>query len=175
MPLSLWCPLYKRGQELSELRFGPCDREQVNAHSDHSCFASLQFELIHHREPIADDVLTFLEVKGLTAVYKAHFNRVADAWARQFPGIPLLSRFENGRHLRLRLEGKEKVWEEDTLFDPQRIWHWIERELSFPDADEAEAPREDMMPAIPAVIFLGVQDGQRRCRAATTDLQEDEA
>jgi len=101
--------IYKRGQELSDLRFGPYDREQVNAHSDRSCFASLQFELIRHREPAMGDVLTFLQVKALTAVYEADFNHVADAWARQFPGVPLLSRFENGRHFRLRVEGKERV------------------------------------------------------------------
>jgi len=160
--------IYKRGQELSELRFGPYDGEQVNAHSDRSCFASLQFELINHREPVAGDVLTFLEVKALTAVYESHFNHVADAWARQFPGVPLLSRFENGRHFRLRVGGKEQVWEEDTLFDPQRIWLRIERELRFPQTCEAEVRFEDM-PTIPAVVFLGVQDGQHRCKAATTE------
>jgi len=174
--------IYQRGRELHELEVGRIIPAHLDEHCKRCTFASLAFEEVHGREPETGEVLRFSDVEGVhnPEVYEAWYQDFAGAWSRQVPAVPLRYKLEGGRQFTLCRDG---VWEpyEDaflsSLMKPQHVWRWIERELRFPEAPAlgGEELRAENMPTIPAVVFLGVQDGQHRCRAATTDLQEDEA
>jgi hypothetical protein len=151
---------YKRGKEVDERLHGPIIPGLPGPSIG---TAALSFQMRFGREPVAGDVLRYQDVFVCDLVI---YNTFITAWCRQIPELPCPLKVENG-HLFFRQDPKcndGQEWngpDERTLSD----WSCVEAEAN----DGNYPPNDDDSPTIQAVVFLGVINGQHRCKPATGD------
>jgi hypothetical protein len=159
-------PIYARGTELRDARYGPIVPAHLDGHIKRYTRASGEFELAFGREPKAADMLWYEDVLLMhsTENYARQLGRMIEARQRQFPQLTCPLKFEEGRLFR-RLtperRGAEPKWEEDIRIQPDVRW------LKIPEVN-ANTDFETMR-TIPALVFLGVADVKHRCRPATEE------
>ncbi|HKV82564.1 MAG TPA: hypothetical protein VJP02_30730 [Candidatus Sulfotelmatobacter sp.] len=158
--------IYARGQALRNSIYGPIIPAYKNDHLKRYTRASGEFELAVGREPKVGDILRLQHVRRMhgTKVYARFFEKLSEAWQRQLPQFPCPLKFEDGRLFRRLMpnkRGEEPTWEEDVSIDAEVRW------LKIPEV-YADTNFENME-TISGLIFLGVQNGKHRCRAATNE------
>ena len=99
-------PAYKRGSELSAALYGPVIPAHENPPRLRSNLASLAFEQLHAREPIAGDVLRRSDWENYHARELLEIARFVDAWHRQIPELLCPLDIQGGR----RVYRHEKVF-----------------------------------------------------------------
>jgi len=109
---------------------------------------------------VAGDVLRYQDVLLSDLV---NYDQFITAWHRQIPELPCPLKVENG-HI---------FWHQNPRYNDGQEWNGPdEHTLSHWRCVEAEAndgnylPTKDA-PTIPAVVFLGLIDGEHKCRPAT--------
>ena len=153
---------YKRGKELYDSRHGPVIPAHLDKRYQRSTRASLEFEWAFGREPNAGDVLSYEHVlitRGPAAL-KAFYGPIIEAWHRQIPELMCPYKFESDRLFRhLRMGG----WHEAIDKGPQENWFAVEQHVM---GNAWRPPSSRNIPTIPAIVFLGVIDGEHKCRPA---------
>jgi hypothetical protein len=159
-------PVYARGRELRNARYGPIIPAHFDGHIKRYTRASGEFELAFGREPKAGDMLRFEDVLVLhsTENYARQLGRMIEAWQRQLPHLTCPLKFEDGRLFR-RLtperRGAEPKWEEDIRIQPAVRW------LKIPEVN-ANIDFETML-TTSALVFLGVADVKHQCRPVSEE------
>jgi hypothetical protein len=159
-------PVYTRGKELRDARYGPIIPAHLDGHIKRYSRASGEFELAFGREPKAGDMLRFEDVLVMhsTENYTRQLGRMIEAWQRQLPHLTCPLKFEDGRLFR-RLtperRGAESKWEEDIRIQPAVRW------LKIPEVI-ANTDFESML-TTSALVFLGVAEVKHQCRPATEE------
>jgi hypothetical protein len=158
--------VYSRGAQLLRERH-PVIPAHLDKHLRRSTTASLYFELFSGREPIAGDVLSFEAIEFLfgAEMRQLQYGFIIAAWERQLKPLPCPLKLDSGRLFR-RLNPKFNngvEWEEATDEYPEAQWHHVEWGL-LPDRGVS-----GIVPHTTAVVFLGLVDGEHRCRPATAE------
>lgn len=148
-------PVYARGQELSEAMYGPVVPAHLDPHFKRSTGASLTFEGLYGREPSAGDMLRQSDMERHRERYLSRIKRFVEAWQRQITEAVCPLKIENGDLCCCELQG---WWRKGMPWGLDDRWEDLAHELAVCRSD---------MQRIPAVVFLGVIDGQHRCRPAT--------
>lgn len=168
--------IYRRGRELSLLRNGPPVLIHLDPHALRLTSASLQFETVFKREPVAGDVLRFDQLQEWQAAHPKGrhigIRWFIEAWKRQLPEMPCPLKQQAGRlfyHPRTtRNDGVE--WQEDVERPKEFDWQQIEKEAlnkQYGEMNGEPWPTISTIPTIPAVTFMGVVNGKHRCRPPT--------
>jgi hypothetical protein len=110
--------------------------------------------------------------RGPTAL-KLYFGRIIEAWERQIPDLICPYKFEGDRLFRHLRKGAcsacngpaaiEGGWHEAIAEGPEWNWREVEKHVkgyTWPP------PKLDDIPAILAIVFLGLIDGKHACRPA---------
>lgn len=124
--------------------------------------AALSFQMRFGREPVAGDVLRYQDVFVCDLVM---YNTFIPAWCRQIPELPCPLKVENG-HLFYRQDPKYNDGQEWNGPDEGTLSHWSCVEA---EANGGTYPPDKDTPTNPAVVFVGVIDGEHSCRPATAD------
>jgi hypothetical protein len=148
-------PVYARGRELSAAMYGPVVPAHLDPHYKRSTGGSLKFEGLYGREPIAGDMLRRSDVERDRERYLCRIKRFVDAWQRQMPEAVCPLRIDNGDIYCCELQ---EGWRKGIPWGREDWWEDLAYELGVSRSE---------MQRIPAVVFLGVIDGQHRCRPAT--------
>jgi hypothetical protein len=148
---------YKRGKEVHERLHGPV----IPGFPPPSIgFAAPLFKHRFMREPAPGDVLSYQDVFCCDLL---RYTLFIAAWHRQIPELLCPLKIESD-HMFYHQDPKYndgQEWngpDEHTLGD----WRCVEREAN----DGNNLPAKDA-PTIPAVVFLGLIDGEHKCRPAT--------
>ena len=151
-------PFYKRGRELEDALYGPIIPYHLDTKAQRQTWASIAFERIHRREPIAGETLRYEEVeKALPAArYKVFFKACGEAWERRLPNLTFPFRFEDGKLFRrVRNDGRTITWEEETDIQPRWKWYGIEADAV---GGWQAAPKPPDPPGVRAVVFVESPD-----------------
>lgn len=160
-------PVYTRGKELRNARYGPIIPAYLDERIKRYTRASGEFELAFGREPKAGDMLRYEDVLVMhsTENYARELGRMIEAWQRQLPNLTCPLEFEDGRLFR-RLaperRGAQPKWEDDIRIQPEVRW------LKIPEVG-ANTEFETML-TTSALVFLEVADVKHQCRPA---IEED--
>ena len=145
-------PVYARGRELSEAMYGPVVPAHLDPHYKRSTGASLKFEGLYGREPVAGDRLRRSDVERDRERYRSRVGVFIEAWQRQIPEAICPLKIEDGDlYCRELLIG----WRKGMPWGQEDWWEDLAYELGVSRSE---------MQRIVAVVFLGVIDGQHRCR-----------
>jgi len=120
-----------------------------------------------HKEPEAGDLLHFSDVKARHVEDVNRMRAVVDVWNLRVPNLPCPFRVEENKLLcRMRPDrtGQEPYWEEDYRTAEDDWWR-IECDALGERA--GCFPSEGYSPTLSSVEFVGVVDGQHRCRAGS--------
>jgi hypothetical protein len=152
-------PAYKRGKEVHERLHGPVTPGFPEPSASTS--ASTSFKMRFMREPVPGDVLRYQDVFFCDLMCYDHF---ITAWHRQIPELSCPLKIEND-HMFFHQNPKYNGGREWSGPDERalRDWRCVEREAN----DGNYVPVKDDALAIPAVFFLGIVDGEHKCRPAT--------
>jgi hypothetical protein len=150
--------IWQRGEEISE-SLHPTIPIHLDHHQSRSSSGSILFEKVHHREPIAGDVLRFEEVvQHETAAHEWILREFAAAWKRRLPDLFYPLKLENGK---LNYRDRREEWQEETSIQPQAAWQSVERDATGTDTGSME-----QMPTIQSVVYLGIVNGKHQCKPA---------
>ena len=159
--------IYKLGRKVYEAIYGEIVPMHLNPAAQRGTAASLAFELTFHREPEAGDVLHFSDVKAHHSEDVDRMRAVVDVWNLRVANLHCPFRVEGGRLL-CRMKpgraGQEPYWEEDYR-TAEYDWWLIECDALAERA--GSFPSEGYSPTLSSVEFVGVVDGQHRCRAGS--------
>lgn len=158
--------IYSRGKELRNAIYGPIIPAYQSEHLKRYTRASGEFELAICRGPKVGDILRLQHLRRMhsTGIYARLFEKLNAAWQRRLPQLPCPLKFEDGRlfrRLKPNKRGEEPTWEEDVSIDAEVRWLKIPQVYADTNFETMET--------ISGLIFLGVQNGKRRCRAATNE------
>jgi hypothetical protein len=155
---------YQRGTELYWQRRGPTLLAHLDQHLERSSPASLAFEGLNGREPMAGDTLSYEDVAGDQSA--EFFAAFINSWDRRLPGLVCPLKLQDGDlYFRTLGDVSNELWQEKTDVGPQARWRAVERDAT---GDEPSALED--MPTVPAVRFLGLVNGKIRCK--TRQAQE---
>jgi hypothetical protein len=93
-----------------------------------------------------------------------YYGGIIEAWGRQLPDLPCPFRFENGLLYRCYKPSWNTGIEWEVDESETVVEHWKSVLECLPEPERTESAQ--------AVTFLGVIDGQHRCRAATKSEAE---
>ena len=165
--------IYRRGKELHLRQYGPPLMTHQDPHHLRLTTASLNFEIVFGREPRADDVLSFAQLREWQAAHPdgrdIGIKWFIEAWERQLPEMPCPLKQQDGRlFYRLNTTYSNGIeWEEQVPRPTEYDWQQIEKEAlnkSYGELNGEPRPPISTIPTIPAVTFMGVVNGKHRCR-----------
>ncbi len=179
-------PAYAHGKEIHLLLCGPTVPYHLNAKAKRSSLASISFGAAFGREPRAGDILRFEDVQR-AAIGKRHsVENFIRAWKRQLPEMPCPLRVD-GERIFCRVKRNQNsylrppsvpaddgfYWAEASEFSAQEKWRRVELHAFDAYAKEHGIRQLGTLPHCPAVVFLGVVDGEHRCRPQVSDAERD--
>jgi hypothetical protein len=152
---------YQRGAELFRMRRGPIRLAHLDEQLQRSSPASLAFESVNDREPREGGLLSYDDVVRDSGANTPIFSAFINAWNRRLPGLACPLKLENGElYFRTLDDGSGEVWQQKTDVSPQGRWKTVQS-----DATGKESAAFEDVPPVLAVIFLGVVNGQHRCKS----------
>jgi hypothetical protein len=148
---------YKRGKELHERLHGPATLSFLKRSTGTS--ASNSFKMRFMREPVPGDVLRYQDVFFCDLMC---YELFIAAWHRQIPELLCPLKVEND-HMFYHQDPKYNDGQEWSGPDERALRDWCCVEA---EANDGKYLVKDA-PTIPAVVFLGIIDGEHKCRPAT--------
>jgi hypothetical protein len=148
---------YRQGKEVYERLHGPV----IPGLPPPSIgFAALFFQHIFGREPVPGDVLSYQDVFCCDLL---RYTLFITAWHHQIPELLCPLKVEND-HLFYHQNPKYNDGQEWGGPDERALGDWC---CVVSEATGVVYVRAKDVPTIPAVIFLGLIDGEHKCRPAT--------
>lgn len=157
---------YRRGGEVRDRLYGPIIPTHLDPHAKRSTGASLYFELVHGREPVAGDVF---RRSGLEARYsperaRAAIEKFGKLWTKWIPGTVFPFKWEDGKpwHLAHEPDRRCDEWVPGSVGgEVDSAWRWVAGCALWPEGEGRPNGRPEITAT--AVRFLGIVGGKHRC------------